>query len=242
MAPGTYLWGMEKKGAANQPSFSVCLLLFVFHRSLSIDGFGWGVVALEIELMISGARLQFNAKNSLSLKHCLHARLLHGWPAQKVRNMSAVLFMVGAGHEAPDIIDTLLNVDATPRKPNYTMASGPSPGGGSACHLGRGGGIRIGSFSICLCFDLCVTPSVFVCSICGPPELSLVLWDCGYEDTFFRYEAEAHARLAAHFDDLVTKVVTRSILWVGGGGLKEKAEGGGVHTRCWQLLRDSRLS
>lgn len=38
--------------------------------------------------------------------------------------MAAVLLMVGRGEEAPGIVATLLDVERTPRKPQYAMASG----------------------------------------------------------------------------------------------------------------------
>ncbi|WCJ44019.1 hypothetical protein M5689_024715 [Euphorbia peplus] len=40
----------------------------------------------------------------------------------QVRCMVAVLFMIGQGFESPDVIDTLLDTDRTPRKPQYHMA------------------------------------------------------------------------------------------------------------------------
>ncbi|KAM6559611.1 hypothetical protein CsatA_028850 [Cannabis sativa] len=40
----------------------------------------------------------------------------------QVRCMVAVLFMIGQGLESPDVIDTLLDVDRIPRKPQYLMA------------------------------------------------------------------------------------------------------------------------
>ncbi|KAL8131591.1 uncharacterized protein LOC141684342 [Apium graveolens] len=41
----------------------------------------------------------------------------------QVRCMVAVLFMIGEGLESPDVIDVLLDVDKTSRKPQYNMAS-----------------------------------------------------------------------------------------------------------------------
>ena len=41
----------------------------------------------------------------------------------QVRCMVAVLFLVGEGKEAPEIISTLLDIERTPRRPNYDMAS-----------------------------------------------------------------------------------------------------------------------
>ncbi|PKA51312.1 tRNA pseudouridine38/39 synthase [Apostasia shenzhenica] len=41
----------------------------------------------------------------------------------QVRCMISVLFMIGQGLESPNIIDVLLDVNMTPRKPQYTMAS-----------------------------------------------------------------------------------------------------------------------
>ncbi|XP_062099217.1 uncharacterized protein LOC133805135 [Humulus lupulus] len=40
----------------------------------------------------------------------------------QVRCMVAVLFMIGQGFESSDVIDTLLDVDRIPRKPQYVMA------------------------------------------------------------------------------------------------------------------------
>lgn len=36
--------------------------------------------------------------------------------------MVAVLFLIGQGHESPDVVDALLDTSRTPRKPQYTMA------------------------------------------------------------------------------------------------------------------------
>lgn len=41
----------------------------------------------------------------------------------QVRCMVAVLFMVGAGAERPEVVAQLLDVEARPRKPQYAMAS-----------------------------------------------------------------------------------------------------------------------
>lgn len=41
----------------------------------------------------------------------------------QVRCMVAVLFLIGQGFESPDVIDVLLDVNKTPRKPQYKMAS-----------------------------------------------------------------------------------------------------------------------
>lgn len=49
--------------------------------------------------------------------------------------MAAILLMVGRGQEAPDVVARLLDVEACPRKPQYSMA--PEVG----CRgRGRGGG------------------------------------------------------------------------------------------------------
>ncbi|XP_048424759.1 tRNA pseudouridine(38/39) synthase isoform X2 [Pyrus x bretschneideri] len=40
----------------------------------------------------------------------------------QVRCMVAVLFLIGQGHESPDVVDALLDTSRTPRKPQYTMA------------------------------------------------------------------------------------------------------------------------
>eukprot|EP00040_Diaphanoeca_grandis_P030119 m.177541 g.177541 ORF g.177541 m.177541 type:complete len:491 (+) comp31896_c1_seq2:286-1758(+) len=41
----------------------------------------------------------------------------------QIRNMAAVLFMVGRGDENPSVVAELLDVEKNPRKPNYDMAS-----------------------------------------------------------------------------------------------------------------------
>ncbi|KAH7683570.1 Pseudouridine synthase I TruA protein [Dioscorea alata] len=41
----------------------------------------------------------------------------------QVRCMVAVLFMIGQGFESPEIVDVLLDIGKTPRKPQYNMAS-----------------------------------------------------------------------------------------------------------------------
>ena len=38
--------------------------------------------------------------------------------------MAAVLLMVGRGEEQPEIVQTLLDLERCPRKPQYPMASG----------------------------------------------------------------------------------------------------------------------
>jgi tRNA pseudouridine38/39 synthase len=41
----------------------------------------------------------------------------------QVRCMTAILFLIGAGRESPETVDRLLDIDATPRKPQYDMAA-----------------------------------------------------------------------------------------------------------------------
>lgn len=41
----------------------------------------------------------------------------------QVRHLVAILFLVGQGHEQPSVVDDLLNVQKTPGKPHYEMAS-----------------------------------------------------------------------------------------------------------------------
>ncbi|XP_020275256.1 tRNA pseudouridine(38/39) synthase isoform X2 [Asparagus officinalis] len=41
----------------------------------------------------------------------------------QVRCMVSVLFMIGQGLESPDVVDVLLDIEMTPRKPQYTMAT-----------------------------------------------------------------------------------------------------------------------
>ena len=43
-------------------------------------------------------------------------------PYKQVRCIAAVLFLVGLGREDPSVIDRLLDLSATPRKPQYEMA------------------------------------------------------------------------------------------------------------------------
>ena len=50
-------------------------------------------------------------------------KLLSGHPLQ-VRCMAAVLLMVGRGEEQPEIVQTLLDTQQCPRKPQFAMASG----------------------------------------------------------------------------------------------------------------------
>ena len=40
----------------------------------------------------------------------------------QVRCIATVLFLVGLGREKPDVVDALLDVTKTPRKPQYEMA------------------------------------------------------------------------------------------------------------------------
>ncbi|KAF0700768.1 Aste57867_8721 [Aphanomyces stellatus] len=40
----------------------------------------------------------------------------------QVRCMAAILFLVGKGHEPPALVSTLLDIEGTPRKPQYEMA------------------------------------------------------------------------------------------------------------------------
>ncbi|ETV92781.1 tRNA pseudouridine(38-40) synthase, variant [Aphanomyces invadans] len=51
--------------------------------------------------------------------HQVHGRAFL-W--HQVRCMAAILFLVGKGHESPEIVSTLLDIDACPRKPQYEMA------------------------------------------------------------------------------------------------------------------------
>ena len=54
--------------------------------------------------------------------------------------MAAVLLMVGRGEEQPDIVQTLLDTQRCPRKPQFAMASGAEARG----HVGgRVGGLGV---------------------------------------------------------------------------------------------------
>ena len=43
--------------------------------------------------------------------------------AVQVRCMAAVLLMVGRGLEQPSVVQTMLNITATPQKPLYNIAA-----------------------------------------------------------------------------------------------------------------------
>ncbi|EFJ22557.1 hypothetical protein SELMODRAFT_105100, partial [Selaginella moellendorffii] len=67
---------------------------------------------------------QILAFDILPIEECLWVMHVRGnaflW--HQVRCMAAVLFMIGRGHETLTIIDDLLDVDKTMRKPQYVMA------------------------------------------------------------------------------------------------------------------------
>eukprot|EP00898_Chlorokybus_atmophyticus_P003856 jgi/Chlat1/4471/Chrsp29S04414 len=67
----------------------------------------------------------------------IHAFVIQGsaFLRHQVRCMTSVLFMIGRGDEAPEVLDLLLDTSATPRKPQYQMAS-PEPLLLSACTFG----------------------------------------------------------------------------------------------------------
>lgn len=71
-----------------------------------------------------GEAIQLNEgkKNAPGTK--VYALVVHGsaflW--HQIRCIAAVLFLVGQGFEAPDVVDKLLDVQANPGRPNYTMA------------------------------------------------------------------------------------------------------------------------
>ncbi len=50
----------------------------------------------------------------------------------QIRCMAAVLLMVGQGLEGPGLVAKLLDVGATPRKPQYSMAAEVGAGAGAA--------------------------------------------------------------------------------------------------------------
>ncbi|XP_048424761.1 tRNA pseudouridine(38/39) synthase isoform X4 [Pyrus x bretschneideri] len=84
----------------------------VLNRALPEDirVFGWCPVPLDFN-----ARFDENQLWAIKIKGS--AFLWH-----QVRCMVAVLFLIGQGHESPDVVDALLDTSRTPRKPQYTMA------------------------------------------------------------------------------------------------------------------------
>ncbi|KAJ9146055.1 hypothetical protein P3X46_028370 [Hevea brasiliensis] len=67
---------------------------------------------------ISPCKMRFEDNQLCAIKLKGSAFLWH-----QVRCMVAVLFMIGQGLESPNVIDVLLDIDRTPRKPQYPMAS-----------------------------------------------------------------------------------------------------------------------
>ncbi|KAI1637308.1 pseudouridine synthase [Biscogniauxia mediterranea] len=72
---------------------------------------------------------QDREKGEKDIRHRRHPRVYYlrvrgsAFLWHQIRCMVAVLFMVGQGLEDPSVIDRLLDVEAEPRRPNYTLAS-----------------------------------------------------------------------------------------------------------------------
>ena len=72
----------------------------------------------------------------------------------------SILFMVGSGEEDPEVVDALLDLEATPRKPVYALAD-PEPLVLYQCtydHLGKSRVFSVSFlynfFCVCVCFFL----------------------------------------------------------------------------------------
>ena len=59
-----------------------------------------------------------------------HSNKTNDSRAMQVRCMVAVLLLVGQGLESPDVVATMLDLQQTPAKPQYLLASEVAP-----CHL-----------------------------------------------------------------------------------------------------------
>ena len=75
----------------------------------NVKSFTRRVLECTIEETEDGKLMYVNVRGSAFLWH-------------QVRCMSSVLFMVGLGHESPSIVAELLDLERTPRKPQYPMA------------------------------------------------------------------------------------------------------------------------
>ncbi|KAK9729544.1 pseudouridine synthase deg1 [Basidiobolus ranarum] len=76
------------------------------------------IFQVSVEASKTLAHLQMPERQICELTICGRSFLWH-----QVRCMTAILFLVGQGLEAPSIVDTLLNIEETPSKPHYEMAS-----------------------------------------------------------------------------------------------------------------------
>jgi len=75
----------------------------------NVKSFTRRVLECTIEEAEDGKLMYINVRGSAFLWH-------------QVRNMASVLFMVGLGHEPPSVVEELLDLERTPRKPQYPMA------------------------------------------------------------------------------------------------------------------------
>ena len=86
----------------------------------SVNSFVRSILSFDVEPVE-----QFAGGLSRESPEAVWAFTVHGtaFLYHQVRCMVAVLFLVGEGKEAPEIISTLLDIERTPRRPNYDMAS-----------------------------------------------------------------------------------------------------------------------
>ncbi|OUS48934.1 Exopolyphosphatase [Ostreococcus tauri] len=75
----------------------------------NVKSFTRRVLECTIEEAGDGKLMYINVRGTAFLWH-------------QVRNMASVLFMVGLGHEPPSVVERLLDLERTPRKPQYPMA------------------------------------------------------------------------------------------------------------------------
>lgn len=79
---------------------------------------------MDAENVKSYTRRVFECRIELDGERGMHFMRVRGsaflW--HQVRCMASVLFMIGLGRESPNVVVEMLDVDATPRKPQYAMA------------------------------------------------------------------------------------------------------------------------
>lgn len=75
----------------------------------NVKSFTRNVLECTIEESHDGKLMYINVRGTAFLWH-------------QVRCMASVLFMVGLGHESPTVVTELLDLERTPRKPQYPMA------------------------------------------------------------------------------------------------------------------------
>lgn len=119
--------------------------------------------------------------------------------------MAAVLLMVGRGEEFPDVVRRLLDVEATPRKPQYRLASGGCWWGGDGCGLPA----RCGGCSVVCSPRACHTAA----RVLRPPhaEEPLLLYSCTYDGLTFHRSRANYGVVCGQLEDALTR-------WQGGDG------------------------